>query len=114
MPRAARICSQPGCPAKATGYGKCAKHKPVFVNPTPWAGRTPVPKGHAAWRRQVLARDGHTCRRCGAPATEADHIINRATRPDLATDPDNGQALCRSCHRAKTLAEAAAGRAARP
>ena len=67
---------------------------------------------HARWARQVLTRDGHTCRHCGQPATEADHIVNRAIAPELALDVDNGQALCAGCHRAKTQAEAAAGRAA--
>lgn len=65
---------------------------------------------HARWARAVLERDGHICRQCGRPATEADHIINRATAPHLALDPANGQALCTACHRAKTQAEAAAGR----
>ncbi len=106
MPRAPRICSQPGCPAQATAQGKCAEHRPKRVNPTPWAGRRPVAPGHARWRKMVMQRDGYTCRKCGEPATEADHIINRAVAPDLALDPDNGQALCKSCHRAKTQAEA--------
>ena len=108
MPRAPRVCSEPGCPKPAALDGRCDQHRRQA-----WQGRTPLDRNaHAAWRRQVLNRDGHTCRSCGAPATEADHIVNRAARPDLAYDLDNGQALCQPCHRAKTKAEAAAGRAA--
>ena len=108
MPRAPRICSQPGCPQPATAYGRCAQHK----RPA-WQGRTPMDRNaHARWARAVLERDGYTCRRCGAPATEADHIIPRSIAPHLAAEVSNGQALCTSCHRAKTQAEAARARAA--
>ena len=106
MPRAPRVCSQPGCPRPAEQQGRCREHKPEA-----WQNRTPMDRAaHRRWARAVLARDGHTCRRCGAPATEADHIINRASAPHLAYDLANGQALCTACHRAKTQAEAAAGR----
>lgn len=106
MPKAPRVCSQPGCPKPATLDGRCGDHKREA-----WAGRTPMDRtGHARWARAVLTRDGHTCRHCGAPATEADHIVNRAVAPELALDVANGQALCKSCHQAKTKAEAAAGR----
>ena len=108
MPRAPRICSQPGCPKPAALDGRCVQHR----RPA-WAGRTPIDRNaHARWARQVLARDQHTCRKCGKPATEADHIIPRATAPDRALDVSNGQALCTGCHAAKTEAEAAAGRRA--
>lgn len=111
MARAPRICSQPGCPAQAANRGRCQQHQPKQVNPTPWARSKPVPRVTARWRKLVLQRDGWRCRKCGEPATEADHIISRAVAPDLVNDPDNGQALCARCHQAKTLAEAAAGRA---
>ena len=109
MPRAPRVCSLPGCPKTADSGGRCSEHKPA-----PWTGTSPIPNrsAHRRWARAVLERDAHTCRRCGAPATEADHIINRAAAPHLALDVNNGQALCRACHRAKTKAEAAAGRRA--
>jgi len=105
MPRAPRVCAQPGCPRQAVADGRCPEHKRKA-----WAGRTPTPKGHARWARDVLARDEYTCRRCGGVATEADHIISRAVAPHLALDPSNGQALCAPCHRAKTHAESRAGR----
>jgi 5-methylcytosine-specific restriction protein A len=109
MSRAPRICSQPGCPHQATANARCAQHQPKRAHG--WATKsTAVGPGHAAWRRAVLARDQHTCRMCGEPATEADHIINRAVAPDLTLDVDNGQALCTSCHKIKTRRESVAGR----
>lgn len=38
---------------------------------------------------------------CQRWACEVDHVIGRAVRPDLKHDPDNWQATCRPCHRAK-------------
>jgi 5-methylcytosine-specific restriction endonuclease McrA len=52
-------------------------------------------------RQQIFERDDGMCRDCGAPATEIDHI-----GPPIDGDinhPDNLQALCNQCHRAKTL-----------
>ncbi|TXG88253.1 HNH endonuclease [Rhodococcus rhodnii] len=75
---------------------------------------------HRRWARQVKARDRWRCRRCGfqgsataKPAdVEADHVIPIA-EGGAEFDLANGQTLCRRCHRAKTEAEAARGRAAR-
>lgn len=76
---------------------------------TSWSGqRVGFPP---ATRRQILERDNHTCVRCGAPATIADHIIPRAEGG--SDDVDNGQALCDPCHTVKTKAEQARGRARR-
>lgn len=51
-------------------------------------------------RRAVLARQPW-CARCGALATEVDHVVpRRAGGPD---HPSNLQALCRRCHRRKTI-----------
>ena len=56
-------------------------------------------------RKQVLERDGHRCRACGKPGRlECDHRIPL----HLGGDPyelDNIQALCVSCHIAKTRLE---------
>jgi len=38
-------------------------------------------------------------------ATELDHIIPAAKRPDLFDEPTNWQPLCRTCHEAKTKRE---------
>jgi len=55
----------------------------------------------------VLERDGFKCRYCGKnrDRLEIDHIEPVRLRPDLAYDPANCQALCPSCHSAKTHVE---------
>ena len=61
-----------------------------------------------AWRRvrrDVLERDGYRCRDCGrAGRFEVDHVkpLHHGGAP---LDPDNLQALCRSCHIHKTAQE---------
>ena len=50
-----------------------------------------------AVRREVLARDQHRCRGCGASGPlEMDHVV--AWCRGGATDPDNLQALCKPCN----------------
>lgn len=56
-------------------------------------------------RRFVLNRDKYRCRKCGkAGMLEADHVkpVHDGGDP---FDPANLQALCRSCHFAKTAKE---------
>jgi 5-methylcytosine-specific restriction endonuclease McrA len=52
-------------------------------------------------RREIFARDTHTCRRCGQPGTEIDHV-NDVLLGDI-NEPANLQVLCSTCHREKTL-----------
>jgi 5-methylcytosine-specific restriction endonuclease McrA len=49
-------------------------------------------------RRMQLAREPF-CRKCGRPATDADHEIPRPLGPDSL---ENLRSLCHSCHSAKT------------
>jgi len=52
-----------------------------------------------SWRRlraQILALDGYSCRICGGPASEVDHVIALA---DGGTDhPSNLRSLCTTHH----------------
>lgn len=53
--------------------------------------------------REVYARDGYTCRRCGGPkpgprGLHAHHIRPWATNPALRMDRDNLVTLCGPCH----------------
>lgn len=75
-------------------------------------GRCPRRHGFyktAAWRRMrawVLARDCYECQACKrrglvTKATDVHHIQHLSQRPDLALDPDNLIALCKSCHNAE-------------
>lgn len=67
----------------------------------PWlAGPRPTdsPGRHIpiATRRLVLARDNHTCRYCGAPATDLDHVWPWALYG--THDPTNLVAACELCN----------------
>lgn len=75
-----------------------------------WNNHPPHPRAshpHRQWREAVLTRDGYRCQlrypnRCTGTATEADHILEVADRPDLQYDVANGQAACTACHKKKT------------
>jgi len=61
-----------------------------------WQGSDRKGRLPADWRRirlVVLRRDRWTCRRCGRPANQVDHIV-----PGDDHRPANLQALCKSCH----------------
>ena len=110
-------CRHRGCPNLVTSRlmrGYCDDHA---NERTGWA-KTQRAKGNTtergyghAWRKlraQVLERDGYLCQACKAkgritPATEVDHIINKASGG--TDDIDNLQALCKPCHKAKTQTE---------
>lgn len=63
------------------------------------------------WRklRARVLREEPTCRHCGAPATEADHIhpLNPTdgSAPGARLHRSNVQGLCHDCHAAKTQRE---------
>jgi 5-methylcytosine-specific restriction protein A len=71
-----------------------------------------LPKDWAKRRLTVLERDGYLCRirgpECTLYATEVDHAQGRDDHRLMAL-----QAVCRTCHRAKTQAESHADRPAR-
>lgn len=75
---------------------------------TPDPDRKPVPR---ALRYQVLRRDGHTCRYCGAQAPDVpltvDHVIPVALGG--TNDPSNLVTACRDCNSGKAATPADAG-----
>jgi 5-methylcytosine-specific restriction protein A len=94
---APRQCPTPGCPILLRGKERCPKHRPSFTATAYAKGAHPVPP---AKRRAVLRRAHGRCERCGAPASDVDHIVSHANG---GTDAwDNLQALCEPCHRSKT------------
>lgn len=63
-----------------------------------------------ALRAARLALDRRLCRSCErngatAEATEVDHVLPRAARPDLELALNNLESLCKSCHSRKTMGE---------
>ncbi|MEV6674790.1 HNH endonuclease signature motif containing protein [Streptomyces sp. NPDC051162] len=114
MPRARQTCFRSGCPRIVAKAGACAEHAPKRVDTRqPWSNTSKRNQARSAgWtslRLRILRRDAYTCYRCGSPkASEVDHVVSVAAGG--SDDPLNLAAICRSCHRAKTLNEAQAGR----
>jgi len=55
---------------------------------------------YSQWRRKVLERDGHRCRKCGRQNAilHCHHILRYSDYPELALNMNNGISLCRDCH----------------
>lgn len=54
---------------------------------------------YKAFRRSVLDRDGHRCRKCGTTSNLCvHHVLDFMAHPESRCDVDNGITLCRSCH----------------
>ena len=94
-----RMCTTPGCPNFAVRFGVCAQ----------CATQREQQRGSAAsrgydnrWRkaRAAFLREHPVCLRCGAIATDVDHIVPRA----LGGSDEwwNLQAWCHACHSRKT------------
>jgi len=108
MPRAPKMCAQPGCTTPTHG-GRCDEHR-TGHNWTryPSANNRTLTRQERAWFRDQVLRLHPVCP-CGRPAVEADHIT--PIGEGGANDPRaNGQGLCADCHRTKTLADRAARR----
>lgn len=108
--RAPSACTYPGCPARAEpGSSRCPAH-PYPPRPGRWASGAPgraMPPGWAATRARILARDP-VCRlaMCGGqPSTEVHHLAGPGVEDDAHLI-----GVCHGCHRAVTLAQAAAAR----
>jgi len=59
------------------------------------------------WREAVFTRDGYKCIKClkTGKILQADHIKPWSVYPELRYAIDNGQTLCRHCHKEKTAAD---------
>lgn len=105
-------CNHPGCHALIESGRYCDEHKGDV-----WRKDPARPKAYGkGWQRKrsyVMARDDGLCQVClrdgrVTPATQVDHIIPLAEGG--TDDVGNLQAICASCHEAKTLEEARRGR----
>jgi 5-methylcytosine-specific restriction protein A len=94
MPRAPKKCGRPGCEERVTGGTTyCPDHTEAWAG----AGRGST----RAWRRtraQVLEEEP-TCRDCGAPSTEAGHIVPKAYGG--GDERSNLKGQCTRCNRAQ-------------
>jgi thymidylate synthase (FAD) len=65
---------------------------------TPYA--VAIRKSATARRKEVFARDSHTCRLCGRRGGKltVHHVLPVWLRPELAAEIDNLATLCPSCH----------------
>ena len=67
-----------------------------------WRKKPRLETDYTDFRKTVLNRDGHMCQ---MPYCESKrnlvvhHIKPYAKSPTLRTDPENGIALCRKCHK---------------
>lgn len=99
-----RPCPGPGCSALiARGERYCPAHKSEA-----WRGRpTPAQRGYDYQyqknRKIALERDGYLCRRCGGPATQADHVV--ALAKGGTNDVSNLVAACRRCNHLRGSAD---------
>lgn len=74
---------------------------------TPEKKRIRLSSEYRKWRLEVFKRDGYRCFDCGKYNAElqADHIYSFAQYPRLRFVLENGQTLCESCHKQKTIFE---------
>lgn len=103
-----RPCPVAGCPS----LGRCAVHArpalPPKEKPRLYDDRrgSSAQRGYGyAWqkKRKKYIQDHPFCVKCGKPTTDVDHKIPR--RLGGSEDDGNLQALCGSCHKAKTARE---------
>ena len=92
------------------GLGTHNKHKQKGEHMAWTNGNTPHTT--AAQRKRIMARDNRQCQihgpQCQDTATEVDHIDN--TRNEHYNTDSNLQAVCSTCHKAKTQSESYARR----
>ena len=75
----------------------------------PWAKAFYKSKAWQSIRRQALKRDGYTCARCGATATEVHHRVELTPQnignPMVSLNLNNLESLCHDCHAMITAQE---------
>jgi 5-methylcytosine-specific restriction endonuclease McrA len=94
--RHGQVCVRCGRPTAAGPY--CDEHAPLGYKPGSRSGRQ-TSEAYKRLKPLILARDTHTCYRCGKQATQVDHIVPVA-RGGTAT-PYNLRACCAACNASK-------------
>ena len=88
-------------------YGKKHSVETLYKMSITLGGSGELPKFSkiklGSWAKRVKERDDYICQHChldGLPEEmDAHHIVPKAKFPQYAYDLDNGQTLCRECHR---------------
>jgi 5-methylcytosine-specific restriction protein A len=115
MPRAPLgPCSVPACREKQLlGYSRCELHLRQQRSDAYQRRRASAPdeirfRRSAQWKAASKAqlRREPTCRRCGQPADDVDHVVSLSDG-GARLDPGNLQSLCRPCHNRKTAGDRA-------
>lgn len=113
MPVAAKgICPHPGC-GKATARGRCPEHAAQLARELEARRESSTRRGYGRrWRaaRAAFLREHPLCRACEekgliVASTEVDHVVPHKGDRVLFWDRSNWQALCKTCHAAKTARE---------
>lgn len=119
--RAKRPCAHCGCREWASHGYYCEKHwleyqemvqakRKEFTKKACKDRPTSAQRGYDyKWQKtsKLYLKLHPICVKCGAPATEVDHIIPHKGDPKLMWDVNNYQALCHTCHSKKTYSEVA-------
>lgn len=103
----------PNKPRAACPAQPCPHFRPCPVHPVWGKGLRRAPTrfySSLAWRklRQRVLAEEPRCRFCGAPSTDADHILAR--RAGGSDERSNLRGLCHSCHSRRTLGDCNAAR----
>jgi 5-methylcytosine-specific restriction protein A len=114
-----RPCSVPACPNPGLYRGRCTQHARKHEQERGSASARGYDRTWQRLRRMKLAADPFCEIRTHCKglipdnvATEVDHIIPIAERPDLRLVWSNLQSSCTPCHSAKTMRESSQGRTA--
>ena len=99
-----QYCAQPGC-AVLVARGRCRQHAPLrseLAGVRTWY----YTARWAKLRQQVCVDQAYTCAHCGRVTLtlDVDHIRKHEGNPSLFWNRGNLQALCPTCHAAKTRA----------
>jgi 5-methylcytosine-specific restriction protein A len=106
-------CRSPGCSALISEPGYCDQHRKQKQREQDARRGSSAERGYGyRWQqyREVFLRENPLCVHCAAEgrttaSNEVDHIKPHRGDAVLFWDPSNHQALCKSCHSAKTAGE---------
>jgi predicted restriction endonuclease len=93
---------------KKVSLAKIGIRVPKLQSNNHWNWKGGVDKGiwftweYKQWRKKVFQKDKFTCQNCGDKIggnLEAHHIKPRFLFPELIFDINNGQTLCKDCHK---------------